>query len=264
MKLVTNGFAPFLSSSDLRRKLRDVNEGTVFETTGEATTINGVDYVYVMDAAGVWGWVYVGYLDDYCENLPKDVVNPTDKTPWTTDAEQYLIKYGVKQTNLCGQMCVAHLLNITMDDLLAEWQAKQKSTFERVFNWASGRVSGGTGIADLQSMLSAFDVHAISLVERFRDPNIPSRRISPGYTPTKLHRIYRDGVIASVRISKLTGVLESSGILHWVVIKDVRLERYKMGQVEIYNPFMDRNETYSWREFVASARSPYGVAIVKP
>jgi hypothetical protein len=65
-----------------------------------------------------------------------------------------------------------------------------------------------------------------------------------------------------VHISNKTGVLQPSGTLHWVVVKNVNLERYKMGTVEVYNPFMDRNEIYSYREFAASAWAPFGVVKV--
>jgi len=38
-------------------------------------------------------------------------------------------------------------------------------------------------------------------------------------------------------------------------------ERMGRGLVYVYNPFPNREEVYSWREFAASAMSPYGVEL---
>ena len=105
-------------------------------------------------------------------------------------------------------------------------------------------------------MLSAFDRYSVSLASVLTDPVLAKAR----YTVSGLKAIAGRAVV-SVRMDKWTGRLKPSGVLHWVVVTDVIPERTGYGGVEVYNPFPNRIEAYSWAEFTASAGVPIGVVL---
>jgi hypothetical protein len=105
-------------------------------------------------------------------------------------------------------------------------------------------------------MLSAFEKPSALLSTVLHDKAIDRLR----YTVSGLQQIAGRAVV-SVYIDKYSGRLKPSGILHWVVVTAVTPERTGYGRVEIYNPFPNRIEAYSWSEFVASAGVPYGVVM---
>ena len=260
MKFVTNGFAPMYSDGQI--KIKDCPEGTVVTDSELITTTQyqGRQYRLVTHGDNS-GWIYVGFLDEFQETLPRNVVVIDNATPDKSDAWQYANWFGQKQTNLCGQICAARVLGIDLKDVIAEWQQDEPKRFANVFNLFSSKKARGTGIEDLQNLFSVFDRIAVPISDLFKDANIPSRAKNAPYTPTRTRDIIASNyVVASCHIDN-AGILRTSGTLHWVVLESVQIERWKMGGVQIFNPFMNSVEWYSWREWIASAGYPYGVAI---
>ena len=202
------------------------------------------------------GFVYVGFLEGYTEALPKNCVQIGSATADPNDAEQYALIHGVRQVNLCGELCAAYLLGVSLEDVLAEWQRAEPKIYQSVFNLFSSKQARGTGAAEVQSMLAAFERYSVSLASVLTDPILAKAR----YTVSGLKAI-AGRAVASVRMDKWTGRLKPSGVLHWVVVTDVIPERTGYGGVEVYNPFPNRIEIYSWAEFTASAGVPIGVVL---
>jgi len=252
-KYACNAFTPFMAGNDMTRKMRDLYEGSIVTFQEVSKIVNSLEYWYVRDAIGAYGWIYRGYLDVYHDALPYDVVNSPNRTPNPQDASQYAIFFGRQQYNLCGEFAA--------EDVVERWQKRDARTFERVFRWTSSKAATGTSDGDLMTLFAAFDRSARAITSALADNGIPSRRKGGVYTPQRLRDLLPAGVIVSCRIDGVTGVLRGAGVLHWVALVDVWLDRYRMGGVDLYNPFMDRVERYSWREFVASARAPYGVVV---
>ena len=99
---------------------------------------------------------------------------------------------------------------------------------------------------DLRIIYSCFGVNAV---------RIPL----PKYQPEQLAALMRDyDIISSVRMNKITGRLDKTGVLHWIVPVSIWLDRFGYGTIDIYNPFPNRVERYSWAEFVSSAGWVYG------
>jgi len=268
MKLVTNGFAPIYINTLTQEKIQDCNEGTVFEFDGFTHRRKDTEYLFITrdldNDKTLSGWMYAGYLDEYQENQYRGLVQIDNATIDPNDARQFATLFGQKQTNLCGQICAAHILDVDLKDIFAEWQQDSPALFASVFNLFSSKKARGTDAYELQNLFSVFGKTAVLLPDLFKDKNIPSRAKNSPYFPTSTANILQNyHVVASCHINGNTGVLQSSGTLHWVVLKSVQLERWKMGTVEIYNPFMDYVEQYSWREWIASAGYPYGVAVAK-
>lgn len=260
MKFVTNGFAPLYADDQMKHKIQDCPEGMVFEFCDLTTEYRGNEYKLI-SREYLSGWIYAGYLDDFQETLPRGIVVIDNATPDKYDAWQFANWFGQKQTNLCGQICAARILGVDLKDVLAEWQQDEPSRFANIFNLLSSKKARGTGIGDLQNLFSVFNQIAVPLSDLFKDANIPSRANNAPYMPTRTRDVIENNhVIASCHIDN-AGVLRTGGTLHWVVLESVQIERWKMGGVQIFNPFMNSVEWYSWREWIASAGYPYGVAI---
>ena len=232
-------------------KLLDLNPNTVIESTGETKEVNGIIFervTYNTDKKNYDGWVDCGKIESYNENFPRDCVDvKAIQTPEVRDAEQYVLWNSKKQVNMCGEMCVCYLLNISLEQLLKLWEVKEPSFWRSVFGEGMAR---GTGEGELVKMFGLFDTKAQTLQAKYKS-----------YTPDLLSKL--TGAIVSVRMSTATGRLNGGGVGHWVVVTDVVNERVGYGLVHVYNPFPNRIEVYSYAEFLASAKLPYGAMMVK-
>jgi hypothetical protein len=241
----------------LRTKIMDLFERTIVEATGEKRD-PFEEVRYTTEKGTILGWVHGADLEDYLENYPRDCVVIYNQTPFPNDFEQYFIFNGVKQVNGCGELCVAYVLGISLQELLENWQVKLPLFWKRIFGGGRAR---GTGSGELQEMFDIYAQESMQLTTAIYEPHIKRSR----YTIKGMQRLLQTGsVIASVNIDGGTGLLRGSGVLHWVVVTKVTAERNGLGFVEVYNPAMNRIESYSWLEFVSSARQPYGVYVPDP
>lgn len=204
------------------------------------------------------GWVYAGYLELYQEEFEEGVVKIMYATPNPNDAAQYLVWMGRTQYNLCGHLCVCYCAGWDADaiDFLDLLKTKKLSFITRVFpEWRSR----GTSDYDLDVMLSVFDYKLPSMkIGTALYDRVVRRAI---LTPGRMAEILKSNrVIYSVRINGQTGKLSGSGILHWVVLEEVRPDEFG-GRVKLYNPFNNKMELYEWSQLVASGREPYGVLV---
>ena len=241
------------------RKVRDLLEKSIVNAMDEVVYYKGAHpfvKVEFTDTKTWTGWVYGGMLEDYVERFPADCVQLDDQTPRRDDFEQYLHYNGARQVNLCGEICAAYCMNVTLTELLGTWQQEQPIVWKRIFK-RSGLVAGGTGVPDLVSMFEAAGQSAHSLAEAMRDLFTKRSRYTVEWVK---HLVETGAVIASVRIDG-SGRLSRSGVLHWVVVTTIEPERCGYGLVTVFNPAPNRIEIYSWREFVESARVPYGVFV---
>ncbi len=260
-----NRFTPLLKPNSnmdetpltLRIKIMDLFERTIVEVTGQKKAPYE-EVRYVTESNVFTGWVHEGDLEDYIENYARDCVVIYNQTPVPNDFEQYFIFNGIKQVNGCGELCVAFVLGISLQELLENWQVKLPIFWKRIFGGGRAR---GTGSGELSEMFDIFAQESSQLTTAIYEPHIKRSR----YTIKGMQRLLETGsVIASVNIDGGTGLLRGSGVLHWVVVTKVIAERNGLGFVELYNPAMNRIEYYSWLEFINSARQPYGVYVPDP
>jgi hypothetical protein len=257
-----NRFTPLLKAAanmdimplTLNIKIMDLFERTIIEVTGEKR--NPYEEVhYITESSAITGWVHGADLEDYVENYPHNCVAIFNQTPAPNDFEQYFIFNGVKQVNGCGELCVAYILGIPLQQLLENWQVKLPIFWKSIFGGGRAR---GTGSGELSQMFDIFAQESMQLTTALYEPHIKRSR----YTLKGLRRLLETGsVIASVSIDGGTGLLRGSGVLHWVAVTKITPERNGLGFVEVYNPAMNRIECYSWQEFINSARQPYGVYV---
>lgn len=169
---------------------------------------------------------------------PTNILEIPSATPITTDAEQYIIRHGVKCVNLCGEFCVARILGYTnIDTFLDDLERINKKLYTSLFPQGKSRT---TSVYDLSAMLETFGL---------QPPFLPfsKTKITPESVKDTLTH-YR--LILGVHIDH-TGYLVGSGIPHWICLEDVKPIR-KVSQVTIYNPYTNAIEPFSWRELMTS------------
>jgi len=236
------GYTPMMALPQASgKKMRDLSHKMIVTASGEID--NGFEQVYY---GGDLGWVLSKYLENYDQVLPKDCVDMGDlQTPDENDAQQYIVWNGVKQVNMCGEMCVAFLLNLPLETVLENWRAGSLPFYKRIFG--GGRATG-TSAEDLMILLALYGKESVLL-----------SKILPQYTPELLRPLT---CITSCRMDTVTGRLNGGGVGHWVVPVTIHAERCGYGYVEIYNPYPNRIEVYSWPEYLASCRQPYGTNLL--
>ena len=263
-KLYTNSRAILRETVATGNKILDIPKNTVVEllAISENVQYSGMDttcYKVGYSTSGKYyeGYSYSGFFEPYEEELPQDVVDIDLATPETTDAKQYVLWDGRKKYNFCGEICCTYILDEPLSVVANTWKQKSPNIVARIFDRAN--VDRGTGVGDLLDLLESNGVcDGVKFSEYFKDP-VLGRTL---FTPWRAKDAVDKGdLIIGVKINKYTGRLQTSGILHWVVLIDVKPEGIDFGFVTIYNPFMNRVEQYSWNEFITSAGNIDGVYV---
>jgi hypothetical protein len=204
------------------------------------------------------GWVREEHIEPFVVSLSENVVQINNPTPAEYDAPQYVVYNGTTQFNMCGQLCVAYVFReSSLETFLEKWKNIHGSYWKQVFGTGKAR---GTSVDELVNMTKTYPSKTIP-IQKAMDDSVSKLYL---LSPVRLSKWLEDGwkYIAGVKISNQTGVLQQTGILHWVCIDRVFTERFG-GMVEMYNPFPNAIERYSWNEFLLSAGVPYGI-LVKP
>lgn len=174
---------------------------------------------------------------------PDHVLTIPNATPETKDAAQYMFYKGKRQFNLCGEFCVAYCMKDTaqtdsIDEFLNYWEAKSTRWFKTLFKNGLART---TGIYDLDKMLEAYGCEIPSM-------KFASTPKNPAAINLALEQ-YR--AIVGVKID-YGGYLVGNGIPHWVVLERLMVIDNTHAICDIYNPFTNAMEAYSWRELMIS------------
>jgi hypothetical protein len=199
---------------------------------------------------------------------------------------------GHRKTNLCGEFCVSFILTQSMEKALARWMAKPSTdlsdllTWLRAYGFVNGKQSanqsqksksfsidivlnywkavqpdlyksilGGsnnlpTGPQDLKTILTAYGY-------KWEDLKDGGLLPTPSKTAAKLKTHF---MIAGVNIDASKGGTLGGSIAHWIVVDKItpigNLVGGNGGWVELYNPFLNRWEEYSYREFTKDYIGP--------
>jgi hypothetical protein len=158
-------------------------------------------------------------------------------------AAQYLdlkavLGHKKRHYNLCGEFCVAALVSVDVIPMLQQWLP----TYPRALNILKNNL--GTGLPDLQSILRLFGMTSAMFQYASSTASISPKRVKEEISKGKL-------AIAGVGINR-RGKLDAKGqIRHWVVVED-SLPVGNSGWVRLYNPFMNQEEVYNYKTFLAS------------
>lgn len=253
LKKWVNRFTPLYVNPKPSSSICDIPQKTVIDATGNVSGIFE-EVTYTIDKGDVTGWVYSFDLEDYIPNLKEDVVVIENQTPNKYDLKQYIDYNGVKQVNMCGQLSVAYIAGISLGTVLSVWKKEDLPFYKKVFSSGKAR---GTGPGELQTLLRLFGRESVMLSEATKQSHINRSR----YTMESLNNLLSANrhVIASVRISSISGQVLQTGTLHWVVLSGVIPRRNDQGNIVFYNPAMNQMEDRPWDIFLASAGNPYGL-----
>lgn len=247
-------------------KLCDMPFGSLVEATGEMRPLvyagwptEWREVVYQTGSKTFQGWTYGAFLEAYDPDEHPQIIPIPHQTESPQDAAQYMVWFNQVQYNLCAELCVCYLAHVDLIDLITEWGVKAPSIFNRVFYGGRSRT---TGIPDLESMLSilSYPAPSVRLEAGLRDPILERALITPARMESmlQLHQ-----AIVGVKIDGTFGRLQSSGIGHWVVLNAVYPFGINRATVQIYNPFTNELEGYSWAEFTASMGAPLGLWVAR-
>lgn len=178
------------------------------------------------------------------EYYPDSVLKIPNATPETKDAAQYMLHRGRKQYNLCGEFCVAYCMQDdactnNIDEFLAYWEAKETKWYNSLFK---DKLARTTGVYDLNKMLGAYGAKSMPL-------NLPIKPIA------FLAMLDKYQLILGVSID-YTGYLVGQGIRHWEVLERIMVVDERHAICDLYNPFTNAMEPYSWKELTTSM-GPY-------
>ncbi len=207
----------------------------------------------------VLGWVKDGFLEDVLENpnfvgsvvsIPHPSLNPFDAPQFMMWDSETVVK-----TNMCSELCVAFIGGDDIETFLRKWEQH-----DRIFYpWA---VKGNNNKAlfwfHIDKMLEVYGYPSpnLKLKDGLSDPGIGFVP-SPGRFQKQLETRY---LIANVRIDgsgKLVSKEDNKGVGHWVVLDKITPYGVNRGRVEIYNPYPNRREEYSYADFIRSCAPTY-------
>ena len=211
------------------------------------------------------GWVNEADLDDYLEDeqeefrksIRVDIPKET-QTESSTDGQQdfYIDKEKKKaRYNMCGELSVAFIAGKGIDEVLETWRndPASRSTYDSMV----GNADKPLETSHLENLLRLHQVDYepykydrqgnprkdyISLADKDGDRRLASQELE-----TRLKDYY---FITNLKIDTRTGDLEpaqsSEERNHWVVLDRVTRNHTR---IELYNPFPNRLEEYSFGEF---------------
>ena len=180
-------------------------------------------------------------MSDY----PDHVLTIPNATPNPNDAAQYMyrvVKGGkVINYNLCGEFSVAYCMRDeahtdNIDDFLDYWQAQPISRLQQAL--VNNGLWRKTGIPDLKMMLDDYGAKYNEMV-----PPVNAALFAALLVDYQL--------IIGVSIDN-TGYLVGQGIRHWEVVERITVIDDKHSICDLYNPFTNAMEPYTWRELMTS------------
>jgi hypothetical protein len=207
----------------------------------------------------VLGWVKDGFLEDVAENprfKEAEVLIPhPSKDP--NDAAQNLMwdSEHVVKRNMCSELSVAFIVGDDIETLLRKWEA-----FDKLFYPSLVKGNRDNPLVDIHidKILEAYGYPKTNL--KYKD-GLTDRGIgfvpTPGRFKKMLETCY---LIANVRIDssgKLVSKEDGQGVGHWVVVDKITPYGVGRGRVEIYNPYPNKREEYSFADFLRSCAPSY-------
>jgi len=211
------------------------------------------------DGDDVQGWVKDGFLEDVGENpnfsdAEVQIPHPT-KDP--NDPAQYMMwdSETVVKTNMCSELCVAFIGGDDIETFLRKWEAHDRTFYPWAVKGDSNKPLLWFHI-DIMLEVYGYPKHNLKFKDGLTDRGI-------GFVPTPgrfKHLLETCYLIANVRIDssgKLVSKEDGQGVGHWVVLDKITPYGVGRGRVEIYNPYPNKREEYSYADFIRSCAPSY-------
>jgi hypothetical protein len=249
----------------------------------ESSSWSGIVYqkTYYVSSVKNWvttrvtGWINDADLDDYREDEREEfrnfVVTIPRQTQSSTDAQQYFYVDKEKSKaryNMCGELSIAFIAGKKIDTVLDEWKNHSKAS-EALYNSMVGKADKPLEPRHMEDLLNlhvgelGIDYNRykmdkdgkpakdyVHLAASNEEQPRADQRVASKDLEGRLRECY---FITNLKIDTNTGDLEdaySAGERnHWVVVDKITRNG---SRVELYNPFPNRREEYSFGEFYRS------------
>jgi len=237
-----------------KRQKISISVNSIYDVTGNQQIFTGKPWSEIKfidrDEIERTGWVQDVYLEDFIEdpNSQGFVVNIPHPTADSTDAAQYMKWEKPRHVNMCGELCVAFIGGDDIETFLTKWKQ-----MDGTFYHLSVPKDRPTGADEVDNMLRVYGYPIPNL--RFKDGLSDSDtrfKISPGRLQKMLAKHF---LIAAVRIDSVAGNIGEGKVGHWVVLDKITPDGIDRGWVEIYNPFPNKRQIYSYDEFIRSCNA---------
>jgi hypothetical protein len=231
-----------------------LSEKRLYDVTGNQQMFLGKPWTEIkfVDKDGIQrqGWIQDVYLEEYVDDpvsrgFEVHIPNPT---PDSTDAAQYMRwERDARYTNMCGELCVAFIAGEDIETFLTKWKEMKGSQYKAIIPFDIP-----TGAPVVNNMLKVYG---------YPDNYITFQAGLGGnndmlYTPGRFQKMLATHyLIAAVRIDSVAGNIGEGPIGHWVVLDKVIPDGINRGWVEIYNPFPNKRQNYSFDEFIKSCKA---------
>jgi hypothetical protein len=149
---------------------------------------------------------------------------------------------------MCGELCVAFIAGEDIETFLNKWKQMQGSFYTRVIPFD---IPTGPDIVNNMLQVYGYPTKYKTFEQGLTDADT-GLRISPGRFQRMLADHY---LIAAVRIDGAAGNIGEGRIGHWVVLDKIIPDGIDRGWVEIYNPFPNKRQIYSYDEFIRSCKA---------
>jgi hypothetical protein len=233
----------------------NLSMNSIYDVTGNQQISAGKPWIEIKfidkDQVSRQGWIQDVYLEDYIEDPNSRgfevlVPNPTADS---TDAAQYMKwEKDARYTNMCGELCVAFIAGEVIETFLNKWKQMEGSQYKRIIPFD---IPTGADVVNNMLQVYGYPSKYISFQDGLADAETGLRK-TPGRFQKMLATHY---LIAAVRIDSVAGNIGEGKVGHWVVVDKVTPEGINRGWVEIYNPFPNKRQVYSFDEFIKSCEA---------
>jgi hypothetical protein len=232
-----------------------LSEKRIYDLTGNQEIFKGLPWTEIkfIDQSEIerQGWIQDVYLEDYVDdpNSQGFEVHIPHPTADSTDAAQYMKwEKDSRYVNMCGELCVAFIAGDDIETFLTKWKQMDGTFYHLIIP-----KDRGTSADEVNNMLKAYGYPAkyMDFKAGLTDADV-GLKISPGRFQKMLATHY---LIAAVRIDSIAGNIGEGRVGHWVVVDRVVSDGIDRGWVEIYNPFPNKRQVYSYDEFIRSCKA---------
>jgi len=248
-------FTPLYNGPGGKKQNINLSVNHIYDVTGNQEIFRGMPWTEIKfvdrDEVARQGWVQDVYLEDYVDDpvskgFEVDIPNPTADS---TDAAQYMKwESDSKYVNMCGELCVAFIAGDGIETFLNKWKQMDGSFYHLIIP-----KDRGTSADEVNNMLKVYGYpdKYIDFEAGLTDADI-GKKVSPGRFQNMLATHY---LIAAVRIDSIAGNIGEGRVGHWVVVDKVVSDGINRGWAEIYNPFPNKRQVYSYDEFIRSCKA---------
>lgn len=173
----------------------------------------------------------------------------TPDKPTPDKPAQYISIDGKTKHNLAGEFCVAHIGGEDIYRFLDKWRKASPEHYARIIGEDNDKP---TSIDDVRNMLSVYGYQASAgnILEFKKGLMGPDKNVD--FSLGRFQQMLKTySLIAGVRIEQKSAQLARQGIVIWVV-----LDRIEGANVEIYNPYVNGMQVYSYSQFIDSMGIP--------